>query len=99
MKNYFNFKPYHQTFTNELSLVDMNRCHHECHALLNTFLNATSHLKVLCTDQSTYDRNAVLGYGESTFAGGFGTLTTPCDDVGWYDCNSFDSPVFLQWTC
>lgn len=60
MKNALNYKPYYQTFTNELSHVDMNRCHDACRALLNAFLNATSHLQVLCTDHSTHDRNVVF---------------------------------------
>lgn len=38
----------------------MNRCHDACCALLNTFLNTASHLKVLSTDHSTHDRNVVF---------------------------------------
>jgi hypothetical protein len=60
MEKDLNCKPYHHTFKNEVSHVDMNQCYDACGALLDTFLNTTSHLKVLFTDHRTHDTNVVF---------------------------------------
>jgi hypothetical protein len=70
------------------------------HALLDVFMNISTHLKVLFPVHSAHDRNFVFWAKENLhMTADLEHNPITCEHIGWHDCSSFDSPAFCWQIC